>query len=164
MERAIAACRAAFALMDIKENHDNNINHLIRPEGPGEGYASENIFHSGPDSTHSWSGFNWSAGGALAASAYLERTFGSVWVDGALKEAIPVDGTVASVVSWEGTDISLAVDCALKALPTPYTQPREATVKFGRLAQQAYNVTINGKLYPGMNCEDLTAGIRIALG
>ena len=53
LERAIAAARAGFALMDIKENHANNVNRLQPPmtEAPGLGYAPENIFHGGPDPT-----------------------------------------------------------------------------------------------------------------
>jgi hypothetical protein len=89
LERAIAAARAGFALMDIKENHANNVNRLQPPltEAPGLGYAPENIFHGGPDPNDrgGWTGFNWGPGGALAASAYLERKFGAVWVEGKTK-------------------------------------------------------------------------------
>ena len=58
-----------------------------------------------PRRTRVWggdTGFNWSAGGALAASAYLEKHFGSVWVDGQLKRAVPIDGVKAEILSWDG--------------------------------------------------------------
>ncbi len=60
---------------------DKLVNRIHMAMGPGQGYAPENVLHTGPGPIRKgiWTGFNWSAGGALAASAYLERTFGSAW-------------------------------------------------------------------------------------
>ena len=68
--------------MDIPENHANGINDVVMTQGPGLGWAPENIHHTGEGRGYGWSGLNWSSGGALAASAYLERHFGSAWADG----------------------------------------------------------------------------------
>lgn len=118
LEHAIAACRASFALMDMPENYDNEINRVVTRENlsvpayvePGMGYAGENIHHSGrEDHVCGWTGMTWSSGGGLGASAYLERQFGSVWIDCAAKMAIPIDGVKANVDSWNGRKITLTV-------------------------------------------------------
>lgn len=165
LERAVAACRAAFALMDIEENHRNGINTIEMSIGLGQGYAPENVLHSGPGPIRKglWTGFNWGAGGALAASAYLERTFGSVWVDGQAKQAVAIDGVTANVSGWSERRINLTVACALKALSHPYDEERTIVVKFGRMPPGEYDVTINDQPFPGMTSKQLAAGLQIAL-
>lgn len=144
LERAIAACRAAFALLDIAENHANGINQLIMREGPGEGYAPENIHHLGLDGECMWTGMNWSAGGALAAAAYLERLFGSLLVDLTSQKVYPIDG-VHAVLTGGGCDPwQLAVSSALAALLSPYRVPREVTVNFTGISESSYHINING--------------------
>ena len=59
----------------------------------GGGYAGENIHHRGGDNHFSgWTGMNWSAGGGLAASAFLDWQFGGVWVDLSAGAAVGIDG------------------------------------------------------------------------
>jgi hypothetical protein len=166
LERAIAATRASFALMDTPENHANNIymNCFTEPNGPCKGYAPENVFHGGPsDSVGGWSGFNWSCGGGMGASAYLERNFGSVWVDGTSKTATPIDGATAVVTSWDGTTISLTVGNALANLKSPYTKSRDITIKFGKMPEGTYTVTINGQQQAGLTTAKLAEGIKVSL-
>jgi len=163
LERAVAACRASFAGMDTEENHANCINQYHQSPG----YSAENQYHGGNETFEPVlhgddTGFNWSAGGALSASAYLEKHFGSVWVDGQLKRAVPIDGVKAEIVFWEGQKISLRVESALTKLPHPYVEPRRLVVKFGRLAQRHCTITINGKDYGVLNQEQLESGVTFS--
>ena len=117
--------------MDTAENHANGINRYHQSPG----YSAENQYHGGsetfaPALQGNDTGFNWSAGGALSASAYLEKHFGSVWVDGQLQRAVPIDGVKAEILSWQGEKISLRVASALTNLPHPYVEPRRLVVKF----------------------------------
>ncbi len=171
LERAVAAARAGFALMDISENHGNNINQLSVPpgvgltqaEGAGQGYAPENVYHGGPKSLTGWTGFNWSSGGALAAAAYLDAKFGTVWVDGETKRAFAIDGVRASVVSWDGHAISLHVDNVLKDLPHPYSAEREIKIKFGGLNRATYDVTVDGQAFRNRTAEELETGLTVRI-
>lgn len=132
LERAIAACRASFALMDTKENHANEINSVTMPHmGEGQGYAPENIHHRGADAGYGWSGMNWSGAGGLAASAYLERHFGSVYVDVAARRAFGVDGVRATVESWEDNALDLQIDSSLRELMEPYLGERALLLRAG---------------------------------
>ena len=161
LERAVAACRSSFAGMDTEENHANRINQYHQSPG----YSAENQYHGGGAALQGGdTGFNWSAGGALSASAYLEKHFGSVWVDGRLKRAVPIDGVKAQVLSWEGQKISLRVESALTKLPHPYVEHRRLVVKFGRLPQQQCTITINGKDYGTLNREQLESGVTCSTG
>jgi hypothetical protein len=166
LERAIAATRASFALMDTPENHANDIymNCFPEPNGPSKGYAPENVFHGGPtNSVGSWSGFTWSGGGGMGASAYLERNYGSVWVDGTSKTATPIDGATAVVTLWDGTTINLTVGNALANLKSPYTKSRDITVKFGKMPEGTYTITINGQQQAGLSTTKLAEGIKVCL-
>jgi len=166
LERAVAACRASFAMMDIPENHENGINALVMPQGPGLGYAPENVHHGGPKPPHEsgeWTGFDWSSGGALAASAYLERHFGALWLDGAARRATPIDGLAVAVDRWDGVEIDLTVASALETLTYPYTRPREALLKGGRLREGTYAVSINGARPMRLTADDLARGIPLRL-
>ncbi len=132
LERAVAACRAAFALMDMRENHANGINDVVMPHlGAGLGYAPENIHHGGADSGYGWSGMNWSAAGGLAASAYLERHLGSVFLDMARRTAHALDGVAVQVVNWQEDVIELQVQSTLDALPLPFAEAREIVIRAG---------------------------------
>ncbi len=174
LERAVAACRASFALMDMPQNHENDINRMVLNENlrsngaaggqaqPGMGYAGENIHHAGEDNHFAtWSCMNWSSGGGLGASAYLDILFGSVWVDGTDQKVIPIDGVKAHIVSWDGNRISLEVESALKDLKAPYLGKRELTVKFGRLGDPSYLLTLNGNDRQNISRQELENGITL---
>ena len=167
LQRAVAACRASFAAMDMRENHANDINHLTMPYlGTGRGYSPESIMH-GRAEAHTGAmqgghtGFNWGPGGGLGASAYLERHFGSVWIDSGAKLAIPIDGLGAEIQAWQGTRIDLEVTTPLANLPLPYQAPREVLVRWGPLSPGTYRVTVNGVQQPPRTAEDLADGLRV---
>lgn len=188
LERAVAACRASFALMDISENHDNEINQIVIAGGPGLGYAPENIHHlqgrptppefvgdwTGPDwrsggglpasAYLDWTGLNWASGGGLAASAYLERRFGGVCVDGQLRRVIAIDGVAAAVDGWDEADIHLKIASALNQLPRSYEEPWEIRVTFTRLSRPAYTVSINGERLGILARDELERGIMVPVG
>ena len=146
LERAVAACRAGFALMDMAENHANGINRLQAHDGhffpngagkngaqPGQGYAPECIHHGldyDPAGVRAagWSGMNWSGGGALAAAAYLELLFGALHVDLGRRSVTPIDGVAVSHVRWAPHQVELTLSSSLQNLPAPYAEPRDITV------------------------------------
>lgn len=174
LERGVAACRASFALMDIPENHENSINHLVQGENfnpanaangkaePGKGYAPENIHHSGNENHRgTWTGMSFSAGGGLSASAYLDYWFGTVWIDESTKTATPIDGVYARVESWSGPSIELSVRSALSSLPLPYTRDRQIQLKFGSLVHPTYQLAINGENRGAMPRRELEKGFSI---
>ena len=162
LERAIAACRAAFALMDIEENHANDINHQVMALGPGLGYAPENAYHGGPAyPDNAWTGYDWGVGGALAASAFMDYFFGSVWVDGENKVIVPIDGVKANLTTFDDHDVVATVQNALASLRFPYKPSREAMIRFGWLSDGPYRVTINGKFLGSRSKAELQQGIRI---
>lgn len=166
LERAVAACRAAFALMDIKENHANRINHVTMEMGPGLGFAPENCLHHGPGpirGPRGYTGYNWASGGALAASAYLEEMFGGVLVDGAARKVVGIDGAKASVVNWTEKSVSLNITSAIKELPFPYTGDHSIVVKFNRMPGQMYTVTINGNVFRDVKSDQLKRGLEVQI-
>lgn len=161
-QRAVAACRAAFALMDMEENHANKINDLHGDKNlkilyaangkakPGQGYAPENIHHHFGSAHTSqadeamkkkaaergidmngfeaeWTGMTWSSGGALAASAYLEKHLGNICVDLKHNFALGIDGVMANLISAESPEIE--VSSPLKDLPMPYDELRKLIVQ-----------------------------------
>ena len=145
LERAVAACRASFALMDMKENHRNGINQITRPEGPGLGYSSENIFHNGPqDATGGWTGYNWGPGGGLGASAYLERKFGSVVIDGKANRAVSIDGFQVTIESRHPDKLVLSAASSLNDLTYPYSEPRTIQLTFHNFDETPV-VIVNGQ-------------------
>lgn len=130
LKRAVAACRASFALMDIPENHNKKINALVlgmqyekRDAGcgkavPGVGYAPENIHHPGYESTKEknqytcWTGMGWSSGGGLSCSAFLDSHIGSVYLDVENKEVVGIDGIRGVFMSDSEVSIASAVDAS----------------------------------------------------
>ena len=177
LERAVAACRASFALMDTSENHANDINDCVAnvrnlwcgnachgKAEPGMGVAGENIHHGGTDDNGTmWTGLAWSSGGGLSAAAYLERHFGSAWVDGAAKAIVPIDGVKADILSGGSGRIVLDVRSALTELKAPYRGERDITIKFGRMPARKHDVVINGQALNGLTAAELTAGITVHL-
>ena len=166
LERAVASARAGFALMDISENHANGINQLSvmppglkREQGAGLGYAPENVYHGGPASDTGWSGFDWSAGGALSAAAYLEQKFGGVWVDFKTRDVVPIDGTAATLVASDDGRIALKISNALDSLQAPFTTPRDVLIKFGDLDRPSYEVVINGTQFQIKTRHELERGL-----
>ncbi|MDD9948363.1 MAG: hypothetical protein OXU48_02390 [candidate division Zixibacteria bacterium] len=170
LERAVAASRAAFAAMDMEENHANGINDYrvtmaeqVRVE-PGIGLSPESLMHGDPR-VHSgegggWTGFNWGPGGGLSATAYLERIFGSVWVNVAAQEVTAIDGVTAEASGWTNGHIELFVRNALQHLASPYTTPRKIVVKFGNPVEETYRIRLNDQDIGALTKEALEQGLE----
>lgn len=173
LERAVAACRASFAGMDMIENHANGINAycINKAEGiaveTGTGYSPESLMHGAPrvltGEGGGWTGFNWGPGGGLGASAYLEWRFGAVWVDGESRTVVPIDGVIVEVVQWDESRLELNIASALEALTHPCTGARPIKVKFGRLPMHDGSVTVNGHDYGNRDCEALSQGLDLTI-
>lgn len=146
LKRAIAACRASFALMDIPENHDENINQLVLGKQfakgdagcgkavPGVGYAPENIHHPGFESTKApnqytcWTGLGWSSGGALSGSAYLDCHIGSAYLDIDELEVIGIDGLQGEFTGSTEVFISSAVKASSRQVTLRTSKPIQLKV------------------------------------
>ena len=173
LERAVAASRASFAGMDMEENHANVINdyRITMAEQifveTGIGLSPESLMHGDPR-VHSgegggWTGINWGPGGGLSATAYLERYFGSVWIDGRARTAVAIDGATVEVGGWTNGHIELSVSNALEHLASPYTERRTILLKFGNLADGAYAITMNGQDLGERKRERLEQGLEIEI-
>ncbi len=173
LERAVAASRAAFAAMDMKENHANGINDYrvtmaeqVQVE-PGIGLSPESLMHGDPrvhfGEGGGWTGFNWGPGGGLSATAYLERHFGSVWVDVAAQIVTAIDGVAAEAEGWADGHIELFVRNALQHLASPYTTPRKIVVKFGNLVEENYRIRFNYQDLGALTKETLKQGLEIEI-
>ena len=173
LERAVAASRSAFAAMDMEENHANGINdyRVTMAEQvqvqPGIGLSPESLMHGDPW-VHSgegggWTGFNWGPGGGLSATAYLERYFGSVWVDVAAQKVAAIDGVTAEPIGWTNGHIELSVGNVLQHLASPYTTPRKIVVKFGNLVEETYGIRLNDQDLGALTKETLEQGLEIEI-
>jgi hypothetical protein len=176
LERSIAASRAPFALMDMPENHANDINQWVlgreinakdAAQGqaePGMGYSGENVYHNGTNiPRQGWTGMNWSSGGGLGSTAYLERQFGNLWIDSKNRQAIPIDGLYANILEWKGNSISLNVQSALINFKLPYNKPRSIIIKFGPMPTGLYSLKINGKTFKNLSSDHLESGVHFEL-
>ena len=171
LERAVAASRAAFAAMDMEENHANGINDYritmaeqVKVE-QGIGLSPESLMHGDPR-VHAgegggWTGFNWGPGGGRSATAFLERHFGGVWVDGAAQTAVGIDGVRATVEGWSDGQIALYVADALQDLASPYIGRRTVLVKFGNLVDDEYSIAVNGRGFGKVKRADLAQGLEV---
>ena len=154
LERAVAACRASFAAMDIQENHDNGINaySVDRAEGirvePGRGYSPESIMHGDPHVMTGmgggWTGFNWGPGGGLGASAMLELRYGGVWIDTEARQALGIDGALVEILRWDTDCLSLSISSALTKLARPFLEKRPVRIKFKATSNLPNQLDING--------------------
>ena len=173
LERAVAASRAAFAAMDMEENHANGINDyrvtMAEQEqvDQGIGLSPESLMHGDPR-VHSgegggWTGFNWGPGGGLSATAYLERHFGSVWVDVAAREVVAIDGVKAEATGWTGGHIELTITNALQRLALPYTVRRKIVVIFGHMDEEIYRIRLNEQDRGALSKETLAKGLEIEI-
>ena len=173
LERAVAAGRAAFAAMDMEENHANGINDYrvtmaeqVQVE-TGIGLSPESLMHGDPR-VHSgegggWTGFNWGPGGGLSATAYLELHFGSVWADGGTRTAVAIDGVRATVENWTDERIGLSVENALRHLELPYDERRTVLIKFGNLVEEEYRIEVNGREMGQMRRAELEQGLEVVV-
>jgi hypothetical protein len=182
LERAVAACRASFALCDMPENHANGINGLVIGKNvdprraacgnaePGKGYAPENIHHLAAEMWDEkrgykglWTGMNWSAGGGLAASAYLERHFGNVCVDLAAGRALGIDGFSATLRSWDGRTAGVEVSSPLQNLKQPFSARRRCRVTVQHAGAGSHEIVVNGESSGSLQGAGLSRGMEISI-
>ena len=133
----------------------------------GIGLSPESLMHGDPW-VHSgegggWTGINWGPGGGLSATAYLERYFGSVWVDGRTRTAVAIDGATAEVKEWTDGRIKLSVASALQHLALPYTERRTILVRFGHLVEDAYSIKLNDQDLGQLKREMLEQGLELEI-
>eukprot|EP00927_Polykrikos_kofoidii_P021688 TRINITY_DN20454_c0_g1_i1.p1 TRINITY_DN20454_c0_g1~~TRINITY_DN20454_c0_g1_i1.p1 ORF type:complete len:325 (-),score=62.53 TRINITY_DN20454_c0_g1_i1:436-1386(-) len=96
LERAVAATRAGFALMDIEENKKHGVG-FAEVEGDLDAEGFEHL--GGPGDKGLWTGLTWGSGGALSAAAMLLRRFGGAFIDVDARRAVSIDG-VEVMLRW----------------------------------------------------------------
>eukprot|EP00747_Dinoflagellata_sp_TGD_P095432 gnl/TRDRNA2_/TRDRNA2_166467_c0_seq1.p1 gnl/TRDRNA2_/TRDRNA2_166467_c0~~gnl/TRDRNA2_/TRDRNA2_166467_c0_seq1.p1 ORF type:complete len:540 (+),score=77.58 gnl/TRDRNA2_/TRDRNA2_166467_c0_seq1:199-1620(+) len=153
LERAVAAARAGFTNMAIPENREANVSHLSWRPGALE---PENLLHMSPDDLGAWTGFTWGSGGALAATAYLEKMIGGVWVDVANGRALGIDGVTAEVTFVNRSNLGLRI---VPMLPKEHLlEPWEVMVRSA--SQEPMWVQVNGADF---GYRSLASGIRVLI-
>ncbi|MFO7636517.1 MAG: hypothetical protein R6W96_04335 [Clostridia bacterium] len=111
LERAVAATRASFALMAIRENKEVcPMNHM----GTGmyfevHGGSAENHGHGGQDSRNYQSGFHWGTGSALVTAWEMKKRYKDLFIDLQNKKAVGIDGMAVRELAFEGDTAILSV-------------------------------------------------------
>lgn len=108
LERAVYACRSAFALMVLPQNRDVAPANYRGTDINGEMYPgtmAENYGHTGFDARSFQSGFHWGSGSALTTAAIFHNKLGGVYVDNNL--AMGIDGVVVDSVYKRGKRLYL---------------------------------------------------------
>ena len=112
LERAVAACRASFALMVLPENKDISPKNYKGVKGNGESFSgsmAENYGHYGFDERSFQSGFHWGTGSALTTAAIFQNELGDIYIDPKYQIAEGVNGIVVKSASW-GKKIVIRTD------------------------------------------------------
>ncbi|HEY9593677.1 MAG TPA: hypothetical protein VHE79_04315, partial [Spirochaetia bacterium] len=137
---------------------------------PGKGYAPENIHHHATELWNEergwkglWTGMCWSAGGGLAASAYLERRFGHACVDLAARAGVGIDGLTATLESWDGRTAVVGIGSPLRGLRSPYLEPRRCRVTVRGVPDAGARVVINGRDFGPLPRADLKKGVEVTV-
>lgn len=113
LERAVAAARASFALMAIRENRDicpsNYLGTAVNFEIHGG--SAENYGHDGKNRRNYQSGFHWGTGSALTTAILLKDAYRDVYVDPSAGRALGIDGIGVTGVSFEQGAVVLELAC-----------------------------------------------------
>ena len=139
-ERGVAALRAMFSLF----------------ESPTSPRTAENYAHSGFDQPAGVTGIHWGTGSCVVSIELITGRYGDAFVDVKGQWGVGIDGCRIPAVEVRGRSMRLAILDNLSL-------SRSIMVKFGRLAQRAYDVRINGISYGKISADELTQGIKIAL-
>jgi hypothetical protein len=139
-ERGVAALRAMFSLF----------------ESPTSPRTAENYGHSGLDRPAGVTGLHWGTGSSVVSIHLIADRYGDAYVDVAGGWGVGIDGCRIPGVLVLGTTISTDV---LDNLSTP----RTIHLKFGRLTQKEYEITINKKPLGRFSSVQLTKGIDVAI-
>jgi hypothetical protein len=140
-ERAVAAMRSAFAVIDHPLLIENAV--FQYPRYP-IGIEPENIDHEGLPQVPLRSGFDWGEGGALAGAAELQRVLGGVFVDVQHNVAVGVDGVSVEECKVDGHTIRLSFKNQLTELPVPWREPFTADLRIVGLEKGQYVLIVNG--------------------
>lgn len=142
LERAVAAMRSAFAII----NHPRNLKNAVFtfPRYP-LGLEPENIDHEGLPQVPLRSGFDWGEGGALTGAATLLRKFGGIYVDARHGQSIGIDGVAVKSFSISDRTIRLMLANQIAELPWPYTAGFELDLCIVGLDPGDYELVINGR-------------------
>lgn len=112
IRRAVAAARAAFALMIIEENREICPRNYKSADHNAwrHGSSAENYGHGGNNEISGQSGFHWGVGSALVTAARIKQRYGDVLIDFKNRQAIGIDGLVVKDVTFDGEDISFTLE------------------------------------------------------
>jgi len=139
-ERGVAALRAMFSLF----------------ESATSPRTAENYAHSGFDQSAGVTGIHWGTGSSVVSIELITGRYGDAFVDVKGQWGVGIDGCRIPAVEVRGRSIRVTILDNLSL-------SRTITLKFGRLAQQAYDVRINGKSFGKISADELTQGIKVAL-
>jgi hypothetical protein len=104
---------------------------------------------------------NWSAGGGLAASAYLERHFGSACIDIAARRAIGIDGMAVRLLSWDGRTAVLQAESLLRGLRHPWLSARRCRITVQHAGDEPCEIAVNGTFAGVLRGAELARGVEI---
>ena len=158
LERAVAAVRAAFALVNLDENVANGV--YPNPNYPF-GMSPENCAHNGTDSQCCRTGFDWGEGSALTGAAYLLGKYGGAHIDLGARRGVGIDGCRVEDLTVGDGLVSFRLVDSLRELPAPWVEGRAVVVRFTG-ADGPWTVLANGERRECTGRE-LSEGIRVRL-
>jgi hypothetical protein len=139
-ERGVAALRAMFSLFES-------------PESPR---TAENYGHSGLDRPAGVTGLHWGTGSSVVSIHLITGKYGDAYVDVTGGWGVGIDGCRIPSVNVTGEAIGVE-------LLDNVSTHRTITLKFGKLTNKEYEITVNKKLLGRFSSRQLTKGIEIAL-
>ena len=139
-ERGVAALRAMFSLFES-------------PESPR---TAENYGHSGLDRPAGVTGLHWGTGSSVVSIHLITGAYGDAYVDVAGGWGVGIDG--CRIPSVSVTTPGISVD-----LLDNLSKPRTVNLKFGKLANREYEITVNNKALGRFSSVELMKGITVAI-
>lgn len=157
MERGIAALRASFALMLLREQEEQcpgNLKDWNTIDGIDRGSMYENYGHSGIN--RHCSPFiltDWGIGSSASAAAYVKKHFGDLFLDFKEKNAWGIDGIVVKSSNFKDNKVEIEMEKIL--------DKKFVLIKARDAPTNKVEVIINKKGYGSFNQEDLLNGIIV---
>jgi hypothetical protein len=139
-ERGVAALRAMFSLF----------------ESPDSPRTAENYGHSGLDQPAGVTGLHWGTGSSVVSIHLITRQYGDAYVDVAGGWGVGIDGCRIPSLMIDGSSIHVQIVDNL-------SRPRAIKLRFGKVMNGDFEVTINGKPVGRRSSGDLTKGIDVAI-
>jgi hypothetical protein len=154
MERAVAALRASFTLVNHPRHIQNNIyNYPNYPFGIGP----ENIDHDGYPQMPLRSGPNWGETGALSAAASFLGRIGGVYINFEKNIAVGIDGISINEYEMDGNKIRITLQSQLSQLRVPYDDGFFVEMKIEGLPSEDYELIVNKGQGYKVSSEELTS-------